>query len=335
MTHARVSLAGIRVGFIWVAGLAAVLVGAPGVRANMQPPTMLLIHVQPWDPNYCDLPGVNSCADLVQTTSATGDLLVVVYMVCGGGYAPGPLTSLDFTLQWGWSSWWGYYGDLANCTDAQFSYEDNSSSVTLHFDWPNHPYPPGFMPLCAFWTNAGGHDCIEVLDDGTIHWGYPQGWYETPLAGKAEAGVDCEYSCLLDCDPWSNNCVPQLTPEELHFELPQGQEADGLLQSVVTGGWAGECQFDATEPWVTLDVTQTSSHTHDVRVMVNALGLAVGEYEARVRATCDARDCSRIYLTVREGNPQDIPEDDAPPPDESAPTTWGGVKELYRRHPTR
>lgn len=328
MSHARVCLGGTRVWFIWVAGLIAILAGAASVQANIQPPTMLLIHVQGWDPNYCALPGVSSCGDIVQTTGATGDLLVVVYMICGGGYAPGPLTSLDFTLQWG-GSWWGYYQDLANCTDAQFSYEDNYYSVTLHFDWPNHPYPPGFMPLCAFWTYAGAHSCIEILDDASIHWGYPQGWDEPPLPGKAEAGVECEYSCLQACDQWM--CVPQLTPEELHFELPQGQEVDGLLQSVVTGGGASQCQFDATEPWVTLEVTQTSYHTHDVRVMVNALGLAVGEYEARVRATCDARDCSQIYLTVTEGNPETIPDEDgSPPPDASTPTTWGGVKDLYR-----
>lgn len=312
-----------------IAGLIALLIGVTGARANMQPPTMLLFHVQGWDPAFCDLPGVTRCEDLVQTTGATGDLLVVVYLVCGGGYPPAPISSLDFTVQWG-GSWWGYYGDLANCTDAEFSFEDNYDSVTLHFDWPNHPYPPGFMPLCAFWTFAGNHSCIEVLGDGTLHWGYPEGWYETPMGGMAEAGVECEYTCLLDCDPWSSPCVPTLTPEELHFELPQGLVGHASMQLAMAGGWVQGCTCDATEPWVTLEITETSHYSADIRVTANTADLAVGQYEARVRATCDARDCSRIYLTVTEADPQAIPEDVPPPKDEAAPATWGGVKDLYR-----
>jgi len=328
MTLTRTGLAGNHVRLVWAAGLIALLVGAAVVQANVQPPTMLLIHVQGWDPSYCDLPGVNRCQDIVSTTEATGYSLVVVYMVCGYS-APSVISHLDFTLQWG-SSWGWYWGAIGNCTDAQFSYENYGDAVTLHFDWPNQPYPPPFMPLCAIETHADGHDCIEILDDAYIRWGYdPWGWDETPQAGKAEAGVECEYSCLLDCDPFSNPNVPQLTPEELHFELPQWQEAEGLLQSVESG-WADQCSFDATESWVMLEITQTSYHSHDIRVKVRTLGLAVGEYEARVRETCDARDCSRIYLTVTEPDPQSVPEDDAASPPGSRRSTWGAVKDLYR-----
>jgi hypothetical protein len=288
---------------------------------------MLLIHVQPWDPSYCDLPGVNDCEDLVQTTSQTGELLFVVYLVCAYNM-PGRLVSADFTLQWN-PHWWFY--DLANCTGAEFSYVyEYGDRITLHFHWPEHAYVEPFMPLCTFVMGVGAHDCMEVLDDATIGWANQYGgiWYEPPLPGRAEAAVECEYTCLLDCDRW--NCMPQLTPEELHFELSQDQAGHGLLQSVVAGCAAGPCQFDATEPWVTLQVTQTSGTTHDIDVTVKSGGLAVGEYEAWVRATYDTRDCSRIFLTVTEGNPQSIPESDASSPGESKPTTWGGVKELYR-----
>jgi len=332
MILARTHFAQLRVGLCWSLALVALLAGATGVQANVTPPTKLLIHVQPWDwvPNHCDLPGVQSCSDVVQTTAAMGELLVVVYMDCGGLFPPGVIMSLDFTLEWGWS--WGWYwwlGEIANCTDAQFSYEDLGNALTLHFDWPDHPYPEGFMPLCAFMTYAGGHDCIQIADDANIRWGFRSRWEEFPIPGKAETGVECEYACLRNCSNWDLNNVPQLTPEELRFEVPQGQEAEGLLQSVVSGH-AGDCSFDATESWVALGVTQTSNHTHEVRVTVSTAGLAVGEYEARVRETCDARDCSRIYLTVTEPS-QSIPDADALIPDGTMPKTWGGVKDLYRR----
>jgi hypothetical protein len=272
---------------------------------------------------------VSGCESLTQVTGETGDLLVVVYLAAGHGPypPPGEIQHLDFTLQFGWS--WG--GDLnANCTDAQLTWEYAYNGITLHFDWPNHPRPPQFMPLCAFWTHADAQDCLQILDDGAIHWGYPQGWWETPEAGKAEAGVECAYSCLRNCSSWNDTNVPQLTPEELHFEVPQGQEAEGQLQSV-TSGYSSSCWFDATESWVTVEATWTSHHSHDVHVFVSALGLAVGEYEAWVRETCDGRDCSRVYLTVTEGNPESIPDDDgAVDRGPKKPGTWGGVKELYR-----
>jgi len=325
----RVTLAGGRFEVACLVGLGLLLAGAPGVRANIQPPSMLLVHVQPWDPygSPCDPYGVSRCEDLTQVTSATGELLVVVYLAAGHGPYPPPgvIQHLDFTLQFG--GWW--WGDLcANCTDAELTWEYAYNGMTLHFDWPSHPFPPAFMPLCAFWTYANAHDCLQILDDGGIHWGYPQGWWETPVAGKAEAGVECEYACLRNCEPWNENSVPQLTPEELHFEVPQGQGAEGLLQSVVDG-YASLCAFDATESWVALEVEQTSYYTHDVRVTVSAVGLAVGEYEARVRETCDARDCSRICLTVTEPS-QSVPDDESPPADEAPTTTWGAVKNRYR-----
>lgn len=330
MTHARVDHAARPC--VWIVGLAALLAGASVVPANVTPPTMLLIHVQPWDPNYCDLPGVNDCEDLVQTTSQAGELLFVVYLVCAYNM-PGRLVSADFTLQWSWA-WWLY--DLANCTGAEFSYDyDYENRITLHFHWPEHAYVESFMPLCTFVMGVGAHDCMEVLDDATIGWAnqYRGMWYEPPLPGRAEAAVECEYTCLLDCDQW--NCMPQLTPEELHFELYKGEVGLGLLQSVVTGCAAWPCQFDATEPWVRLEAKPTSGTTHDIYVTVDTADLAVGEHEARVRATYDTRDCSRIFLTVREGNPQTIPDDGAAGPDASKRTTWGGVKELYRGRPTR
>jgi hypothetical protein len=272
-------------------------------------------------------PGVHGCEDLAQVTGQTGELLVVAYLISGHGPYPPPgvIQHLDFTLQFG-GLWWG---DLtANCTDAQITWEYGYNSMTLHFDWPNPVYPPAFMPLCAFWTYANGPDCLRILDDGGIHWGYGQGWWEVPLAGQAEAGVECAYSCLRSCDPWNDTNLPQLTPEELHFEVPQGQEAEGQLQSV-TSGFASECSFDATEPWVTVEAQWTSHHSHDVRVTVSALGLAAGEYQAWVRETCDARDCSRIYLTVTEAS-QGLPDEDGTAPEPGQPTTWGGVKDLYR-----
>jgi hypothetical protein len=307
--------------------VAVLLAAAPAARANVAPPTMLLVHVQSLGPNACDLPGMYSCANLTQTTSETGELLFVVYLQTS--WTSVPITSLDFSVRWD-GGWWLEY--LAPCIDGQFSYDDWGGEVMMHFAWPNHPYLHTFQPICVLEIGVNNPGCFEVDGGGSIHWGYPEGWYETPLPGKAEAGVDCAYSCLLDCNPWSTTCEPQLTPEELHFELAPGQVGLQTMHLVTTGGQASSVAFDATEPWVAFNVTVTGNHDADVRLSVNTAGLAPGEYSARARATCDGRDCSEITLTVLD-IPQSVPDDESPAPSGATPTTWGGVKNLFRGPP--
>ena len=308
--------------------IAVLLAVTPAARANVHPPTVLLVHVQPMDPNYCNLPGIDSCDRVTQTTSDTGDLLFVIYLQSGWSWEG--ISSLDFTLRWdpGWELW-----GWEPCVDANLSYDYwYGNEITFHYDFPDCPPIPEFLPICALGITVNNHGCIEVLDDGTIHWGSPGGWYETPLGGKAEAGVDCAYSCFMTCGG-GFHCVVQLTPEELHFELAPGQVGTQVLH-LATDCEVRWVSLEATEPWVAFDVTEHGDHDADVQVTVDAWGLTPGEYTAQVLATLLGRDCSRITLTVIDA-PESVPDDQSPPPSGSTPTTWGGVKSLFRVTPTR
>jgi hypothetical protein len=133
---------------------------------------------------------------------------------------------------------------------------------------------------------------------------------------------------FLDCSG-GVPCEPHLTPPGLHLEVPQGWQVQELLQSVLSPYHYGcGLEVDATEPWITLEVVQTSQTRHDIYVTVDTGGLAPGEYDAWIRATSQARACCPVQLTVTP-NPQSLPEDETPPADEMARTTWGGMKEMF------
>jgi hypothetical protein len=309
------------------AGLLVAL--APLAGANVLPPTTFFVHVQPMDWSYCGPPGVNSCSSMTQTTTATGDMLFVVYMQTSWGWDR--ISSLDFTVSWDWG-WWML--GWTPCGTAQMTYEyDYGNQVTLHFTWPDCPTIPSFMPVCAFELFATNDGCLQVSGGGSVRWGCPPGfsWVEAPQGGKAEAGVECDISCFRDCDPWHITCVPTLTPESVHFELGQGQRGHQLMHVTVPAGTAlGSVGYQATEPWVvSIEATPQGYFDADLRVVVDATGLDPGDYAARLLATCEGRDCSEITLSVLD-NSQSIP-DDQPPPGGATPTTWGGVKNLFRR----
>jgi hypothetical protein len=311
--------------------ITALLATAPAARANIAPPTMLLVHVQPLDPNYCHLPGIYSCADLKQGTDEAGDLLFVIYLqTVSGDYG---IWTLDFTVRfdWGWSLW-----GWESCVDANFSYDWNGGNeITFHYVFPDCPVLDYFVPVLALGITVNNDGCLEVDSDGSLWWGCHVGhddWEESPLGGKAEAGAECAYACVRDCDAFGSTCQSQLTPEELHFEVQQGHAGTQMMHLTTTGGGVGSVVFDATEGWLSFVVTGIDYTNADVAVTANPgdWGLTPGEYTAWARATCDGRDCSRIYLTVTEEAPQSIPDDGASSPPEPKPSTWGAVKDLYR-----
>jgi hypothetical protein len=312
--------------------LAAPLAAAPAARANITPPSMLLVHVQPLDPNYCNLPGIYYCGNLTQETDQTGDLLFVIYLQSSWGYDG--ISSLDFTVRFdpGWSLW-----GWESCVDANFTYDfEYGSEITLHYSFPDCPVLPAFVPVFAMGVTVNNDGCLEVESGGSLQWcGYDH-WWEDPLGGKAEAGVECAYSCVRNCGPWSSTCLPQLAPEEVHFEVPQGHAVTKMMHLTTTGGGVGSVAFDATEPWLSFSARTTDPTNADVSVTVDAgaWGLPPGEYSALARATCDGRACSRITLTVTEA-PQSVPDDESSPPSGATPTTWGGVKNLFRVTPAR
>ena len=129
-------------------------------------------------------------------------------------------------------------------------------------------------------------------------------------------------------------CQPQLTPEEVHFEVPQGHAVTKMMHLTTTGGGVGSVAFDATEYWLSFSARATDYTNADVAVTANGEWMPPGEYTAQARATCDGRDCSRITVTVVDV-PQSVPDDQSPPPSGSTPTTWGGVKNLFRVTPAR
>lgn len=306
--------------------LAALLVLATPGGANPLPPSLLLLHVQPEDPYRCAPPDVYDCRDLVQVTDASGDLEFIVFLQRGDP-DPTQIARLDFTLAWG-SGW--APTDLESCTDAEYTYELFGNEISLHFEWPDCPTFPPFQPICKLVVAVPENGCLEVTGNPTVDWGCaPHVWSEYPMVGKAQAGIDCDYACFFDCNG-GEPCEPHLTPPGLHLEVPQGHLAQELLQSVISH-YHSPCGLavDATEPWIALEVVQTSPSHHDIYVTIDAAGLAVGGYDAWIRATSQARDCCPVHLTVI-ADPQSLPEDETPPADEMTRTTWGGVKGLYR-----
>ncbi len=299
-----------------------VLSAVPIARANIAPPTTLYLHVQPYDPDYCSFPYVQSCEDVVQTTDATGDVLFAVFMYSN---AYDHIASIDFTARWDWSM--GIWG-IDQCAGAQITYEYyGDNQITVHLTWPECPIL-SWQPICVLGMSVYGDGCLSIDNGAAVRWGCPPGgWTENPIVGTAEAGVQCAYSCMLSCDPWDIVCAPALTPETLHFELVPGQTGMQTMQMAVSGGWPHDVSFDATEPWVALEMGNVEGHDADVKVTVDATGLTPGDYSAVAHASCDGRDCGTITLTVLD-NSQSIP--DGLPPGRAGPTTWGGIKNLYR-----
>jgi len=313
-------------GSVCVALLVILLAGAAPVVANPVPPSLLLLHVQPEDPQHCAPLDVHHCEDLTQVTHASGDLEFIVYLQRGDP-DPTPIAQADFTLRWG-SGWVPL--ELESCTDAEYSYELFGNELILHFEWPDCPVFPPFQPICKLAVAVQEGGCLEVSGNPSVDWGcVPNIWREYPMVGKAQAAVDCDYACFFDCDG-GEPCEPHLAPAELEIQLPQGGNTQEVLQSVIAPYHNGcDLEVDATEPWIALEVIQTSPTRHEIHVSVDAAGMAPGEYDAWIRATSQARDCCPVHLTVTPGA-QSLPEDEALPADETTRTTWGRVKDLYR-----
>lgn len=327
MPHARTLPMWVGHGAVLTIAWGTMILGGPPAGANPVPPSALYVHAQPEDPDHCAPASVGSCEDLQQQISDMGYVEFIVYLQRGDA-DPEPISSLDFTLEWGYQ--W-YPIRVESCTNAIFTYQADYLDVDLHFEWPDCPSFPAFQPICKLVCWVGDEGCLQMTGTPVIGWGCPpQAWEEYPVAASAEAGVTCDYSCVLSCGYYNPSCRTYLSQSLSSFVLPQGEMGQDLLQAELHDyhSWC-TVDFDATAPWITLDVTQTSQTTYDILMTVDTAGLAVGQHEAWVRATSVNRDCCHVYVTVTEPS-QSIPDGESPPADEAKPTTWGGVKDLFR-----
>lgn len=289
----------------------------PGVApANPMPEAAVFVHVQPPAPGS---PPLSDCAQLVQYTSASGELQFDLYLkcfVCEPGY---PLSSLTLELEWdGDWTWLGY--ELPAGAEGSVSAVGNRASVSLA--WPECPPSSGEVLhlLRCFLSVTGPGRLGSTGEPGEALVGCPPEtmplflWIES-----AQAGVDCAY-CWTDCN-YGAVCTPATATPLLTLAVPQGTLISESVDFTAYGG-AWPCPFQAigSEPWMQV-TTETLGEPGSYRatLSVDTGLLEPGHYGGWLRGESECVACTRVELEVL------LPTGVGSLPGIS----WGRIKALY------
>jgi hypothetical protein len=313
--------------------LALLLVGAAlPAGANPLPSNAIFTHVQTPSPSFCSQGLPFTCEQIVQHTEATGQLEFDIFlwsMMGGMGYS---FDAVRVTAQWPAS--WGFV-DADFCGGADGSLDVQGNRLVVDATWlPDCPVlGTGVYPIARIVLDVTGHGELTYLytEPNDMTWGCPPDEYQEGLGALigAEAGVECDY-CYEACD-FDMMCVPHLTPTTLTVEVPRGLTDHYTIDAVVPS-YEAPCSADffPTASWMAVEAQQMDWENYRLTLTVNAQGLELGEYSGWVIGQADCRGCCRVNLTVTDsqGIPDEQPADGSPSGDV---TSWGAVKNLYRR----
>lgn len=289
--------------------------------ANPLPGGVVLVNVQPPDPAICSEGTITECAGITQYTTETGMLEFTLFVYTY--FLPEGITGVETTIEWP-AEWQFIEGDLCGASDGTFAVNANTADIASYFVSAD---PSVFVfPFARLVFDVSGEGQLIGVGDCMMRWGLPpdEGW-EYIWVEPGQAGCQCSYT-YMTCD-FESPCRPQMDPEQLMFELPEGESSQQMIHA--HSAYAPQCwsQFDTIGDWLSIEVEEVGSNEWDIVVTADASGLAMGEYVGWVRGEAEAPRCSEVTLYVTAGA-QDVPE--CWGPDDAAPATWGAIKSLYR-----
>jgi hypothetical protein len=133
-------------------------------------------------------------------------------------------------------------------------------------------------------------------------------------------------NCAWPCTGGAN-CLPSVQPEVSALTLPPESSGDVTLTVHATSGTGLPCSvdFEASEPWMSLEVTQIDRESWEIAVSVNSTGLGAGNFTGWVRSTTRCTACAEIDLTVTGASSVD------PSEETERLTSWGQIKHGFRQ----
>lgn len=295
----------------------------------------VLVHVQPFEPDFCSTSTISTCEQVMQHTAETGLLEFDLFVYTPGWGFDLPVSALSGACQW--PPDWQYVGhEICHGGDGLIDVVGPGALLDLY--WPECPRMSGEVFLAARFLlevpNHGKFDfpvigtqsniAIECPPDEQILW--------VPLTCSAEAGVVCDY-CQVPCD-LTASCDPQPSPSVLELQCFPGETAGGQISGSIAGHdelyICDELFVETDTDWLSHDLWhQQWEGIFEIEVEADASGLGPGTYETWLRVIADCAGCTRVVLNVRD--PQTIPDQDpdgAPQP--AGDTSWGRLKQIYR-----
>jgi len=293
--------------------------------ANPLPGGVVLVNVEPPDPAICSEGTITECAGITQYTTETGLLEFTVFVYTY--FLPEGITGVETTLEWP-AEWNLVEGDLCGASDGTFQVSSNSVDITSYFVSED---PTVFVyPFARLLFDVTCEGQLVGVGDCMMRWGLPpdEGW-EYIWVEPGQAGCLCSYS-YMTCD-FESPCRPTMDPEQLMFELPEGESSQQMIHAHAPYGPQCSSIFDPIGDWLNIEVYEVGSNEWDIVVTADATGLAQGEHTGWVRGLAQAPRCTEVTLFVTAGS-QGMPDDWGPgaTTEEGATTTWGAIKSLYR-----
>lgn len=309
--------------------LLAALAAAPGAGANVMPEALVLVHVAPNDwsgPGLGPAPEIQLCEDVQQFTSHLGriecDLVLYPIAYLGQNLL---IHSIETTVRW--PETWQFLG-YQRCNQAQGYVGTVGNEASIDLRWS----PPRFFPSEAFLVvrllfDAPDPGQLEFVDPLVVPFELGELYstftaYAFGVPGRAgELCSDCRYPC--GSLPY---CEPSFDQESVEIIVPP-ESATTVTLTAYAGSGAGPgficpLTLEASEPWMSLAVTQLEWYIWQVDVTVNTAGLPSGAYEGWLRGTTWCTACVPFQLTVTgtAGVEESIPQ----------PTSWGRIKHGFR-----
>jgi hypothetical protein len=304
-----------RIVLFLIAALTICSAVATGVAsANPMPESAVLIHVQPWDPAFCQNNPIHACAQVVQYSEIEGDVEFDVFLANPFGFLS-PFSSASMIVNWP-ETW--QFTSFQDCLGGDVTTSIGDHTVSLQINYGSPISPGSFLLVGRFRMQVSGFGALDF--DSVVF-----GAQHAGIISLAQAGVECTYS-YLSCSNFMEPCGAHIQPDLLELHVPQGGMVTGTMSAWASFMCApGQVQFLEAADWMELDVAWDESYSHAaLTVNVNAAGLAPGVYPAVIRAVTQVVYCASVLVYVE-------PVSSVPDP---GPVTrsrsWGGVKALYR-----
>lgn len=289
----------------------------PGAAsANPLPEAAVFVHVQQPDPGS---PPLGECDQIVQYTSATGELEFDLYLKCFVCEPGVPLWGASVEFEWDsdWT-WLGY--ELPE--GATGSVAVNGDQALAQISWPDCPPLEAEVTLLlrCFLAVTGSGDFGMAGAPTMAEIGCPPS--STQFFGlvlPARAGMVCAY-CWTACD-FGHVCCPSTPTPLLTLAVPQGEPILETLNYNVWGGtWPCPLEASGSEAWMGVSTVSTGEGTYQVTLNVDTSTLAPGHYTGWVRGESEGVACTRVELDVLL--PTGVSAGSLDP-------SWGGVKAYY------